>query len=200
MFYSFCWWLCMIWIRVMYHVEIIGRENVPRDRGYILAANHRTNMDPIFVAAGVRAPIRYMAKVELFQKGKLFSWLLHRLGAFPVERGKGDTGAVEWAEQVVRSGAVLGMFPEGTRSKDGTPGKPKSGVAMIASQTNASVLPCAVCYGKELRFRTRLTIRYGPLIPYERLGFSPANAAPREIKAASRLIMDEIVRLLEEQA
>ena len=127
MFYSFCWWLCMIWIRVMYHVEIVGRENVPRDRGYILAANHRTNMDPIFVAAGVRAPIRYMAKVELFQKGKLFSWLLHRLGAFPVERGKGDTGAVEWAEQVVRSGAVLGMFPEGTRSKDGTPGKPKSG-------------------------------------------------------------------------
>ena len=122
MFYSFCWWLCMIWIRVMYHVEIVGRENVPRDRGYILAANHRTNMDPIFVAAGVRAPIRYMAKVELFQKGKLFSWLLHRLGAFPVERGKGDTGAVEWAEQVVRSGAVLGMFPEGTRSKDGTPG------------------------------------------------------------------------------
>lgn len=96
----------------------------------------------------------------------------------------------------VRSGAVLGMFPEGTRSKDGTPGKPKSGVAMIASQTNASVLPCAVCYGKELRFRTRLTIRYGPLIPYERLGFSQANAAPREIKAASRLIMDEIVRLL----
>ena len=92
------------------------------------------------------------------------------------------------------------MFPEGTRSKDGTPGKPKSGVAMIASQTNASVLPCAVCYGKELRFRTRLTIRYGPLIPYERLGFSQANAAPREIKAASRLIMDEIVRLLEEQA
>ena len=59
MFYSFCWWLCMIWIRVMYHVEIVGRENVPRDRGYILAANHRTNMDPIFVAAGVRAPIRY---------------------------------------------------------------------------------------------------------------------------------------------
>ena len=49
MFYSFCWWLCMIWIRVMYHVEIVGRENVPRDRGYILAANHRTNMDPIFV-------------------------------------------------------------------------------------------------------------------------------------------------------
>ena len=44
MFYSFCWWLCMIWIRVMYHVEIVGRENVPRDRGYILAANHRTNM------------------------------------------------------------------------------------------------------------------------------------------------------------
>ena len=43
MFYSFCWWLCMIWIRVMYHVEIVGRENVPRDRGYILAANHRTN-------------------------------------------------------------------------------------------------------------------------------------------------------------
>ena len=79
MFYSFCWWLCMIWIRVIYHVEIVGCENVPRDRGYILAANHRTNMDPIFVAAGVRAPIRYMAKVELFQKGKLFSWLLHRL-------------------------------------------------------------------------------------------------------------------------
>lgn len=127
MFYSFCWWLCMIWIRVMYHVEIVGRENVPRDRGYILAANHRTNMDPIFVAAGVRAPIRYMAKEELFQKGKLFSWLLHRLGAFPVERGKGDTGAVEWPNKWFAAAPSWACFQRGRAQRTGRRESPSPG-------------------------------------------------------------------------
>ncbi len=90
------------------------------------------------------------------------------------------------------------MFPEGTRSKDGKPLRPKSGAAMIAMQTGTDVLPCAVCFGPELKFRTRVVIRYGKLLQNSELGFTPGANSPREIKDVSRRIMDQVVQLLEE--
>lgn len=138
-----------------------------------------------------------MAKAELFSNG-FQRWLFKHLGAFPVERGKGDSGALDWAQTVVREGKILGMFPEGTRSKDGKPLRPKSGAAMIAMQTGTDVLPCAVCFGPELKFRTRVVIRYGKLLQNSELGFTPGANSPREIKDVSRRIMDQVVQLLEE--
>ncbi|WP_101909555.1 lysophospholipid acyltransferase family protein [Marasmitruncus massiliensis] len=187
--------LCMILLRILFSVKIEGKENIP-GTGYILVANHRTNFDPLFVVTGIRAQVCFMAKVELFQN-PLLGWLLKHLGAFPVERGKGDTGAIDWAVDLIRGGKVLGMFPEGTRSLTGAPQRPKSGAALIAMQTGADLLPCAVCYGEKLGFRTKVTVRYGKLIRGEELNFTPGTQSTAEIKAASRLIMDRIIGLLE---
>ncbi len=198
MLYKIGWAVCEILIRILFHVEIYGRENIPKAGDYMLVANHRTNFDPLFVVAGVkRNQVCFMAKAELFSNG-FQRWLFKHLGAFPVERGKGDSGALDWAQTVVREGKILGMFPEGTRSKDGKPLRPKSGAAMIAMQTGTDVLPCAVCFGPELKFRTRVVIRYGKLLQNSELGFTPGANSPREIKDVSRRIMAQVVQLLEE--
>lgn len=196
MIYRLGWLACKISVHFMFRVKVVGRENIPK-KGFILASNHRSNWDPPLVATNFSQQVFFMAKIELFQK-RLFGWLLRHLGAFPVERGKGDTGAIDWARKVVEGGGVLGMFPEGHRSEDGKPLRPKSGTATIAGQTKSDVLPCAVCFEEKLRFRSPVTVRYGAVIPAEELGFTGDGTSPREIKAATRLIMDRIIGLLEQ--
>lgn len=191
---------CWLFEHLAFRVKIEGKEFVPKPgaRGYIVVANHRTNMDPLFLAADLPMQVRYMAKSELFEKNFFMNWLLLHLGAFPVERGKGDTSAIDLAEKIIREGGVLGMFPEGTRSPDGTLLRPKSGAAMIAMQTGADVLPCGIYFEGKLRFRSRVTVRFAPVIPFEDLGFTPGANSPREIKAVSRRMMEAIGGLLGE--
>lgn len=99
--------------RIWFHMEFYGQENQPRDRGYILCCNHRSALDPVLIAQKIKKPIRYMAKIELFQN-KFVSFIIRRLGAFPVARGRGDTSAIDTAVETVKKGHVLGLFPEGT--------------------------------------------------------------------------------------
>lgn len=184
------------WVRIAFRMRYVGLENIPRDKGFILACNHRSYHDPLFIAHKVPQPIHYMAKAELFRT-KLRNWLFRNVNAFPVSRGTGDTSAIRTAEEVIRSGDVLGIFPEGTRSKDGKPLRPRSGVALIAGQTGADVLPCAVCFeGNKLRFRIQVTVCYGKLITSEELNIDPAK--PSTVRAASKRIMADIVELLDQ--
>ena len=193
MFYRFARMLLYFLFHLLFRIRSEGTENLPRGTGYIVASNHRTNCDPVFIGISLRPTLTFMAKIELFQLpviGHLFYWL----GAFPVERGKGDTGALEFAERVVREGKVLAMFPEGTRSLDGKLLRPKSGCAVIAGASRALVVPVAVCYGEKLHFRCNVTVKFGRPIPPEELGVDPAK--PSSIKAGSKLIMERIAAML----
>lgn len=183
-------------VHIMYRMRYEGLENIPPETGFILACNHRSFIDPLAIAHKVPKPVRYMAKAELFRIPVL-GFLIRHLYAFPVARGTGDTSAIDTATRIIREGGVLGVFPEGTRSKDGKALRARSGVALIAAQTGADVLPCAVCFGERLGFRTPVTVRYGQLISSEELG---VNAESRStIKAASKLIMNRILALLDEE-
>jgi 1-acyl-sn-glycerol-3-phosphate acyltransferase len=117
-------------------VRIAGRENIP-DGGYIVAANHHSNLDALFVALAVRRRIRFMGKSELFD-GR-WGWLLNRLGAFPVQRGTWDADAFETAATVLQRGRVMSIFPEGGVHVQRVPAK--SGVGHIAQLAGATVLP-----------------------------------------------------------
>jgi len=192
-FYSLARIITRCLIYILYDIKFEGLENIPDNGGYILASNHRTNFDPIFLAVKLKPQLFFMAKAELF-KNKFVGFIIKNLGAFPVERGKGDTGAIEWAVNLLKDGKVLAMFPEGTRSLDGVPLKPKSGVAVVANQTKADILPCAVCFGKRLGFRGKVTIKYGKLIKNQELQFK--DGTPGEIKNASKIIMNKIIELL----
>ncbi len=198
MFYKVIRALCAVFLRLAFRFRVVGLENIPDGGGFILAANHRSNWDPVLAGIPLkRHRVCYMAKAELFQIFASVAGVVVALGAFPVEVGQGDSGGLVRADRIITGGGVLGMFPEGTRSKTGTPGRPKSGVAMIAQQTGADVVPCAVCFGERIGFRSRVTVRYGRPIENGRFQFS-GEAVPHELKAASRLVMDEIVGLLED--
>ncbi|MDD3192266.1 MAG: lysophospholipid acyltransferase family protein [Oscillospiraceae bacterium] len=180
--------------RIWFKVEFYGQENQPQDRGYILCCNHRSALDPILVAQKIKRPIRYMAKVELF-KNKFVGFIIRHLGAFPVARGKGDTSAIDTAVETVRSGRVLGLFPEGTRSHDDQLLRFKSGAAVIAAQSGGDLLPAAIWYGGK-RFRSKVVVRYGKPISSSQILIE--DHSTKQIKAVVALLWDEVEKLLEE--
>lgn len=189
------------WVAVLfclrYKITYVGRENIPQDGGYIIACNHQSGVDPIILGRGVKRTIHFMAKEELFENEALGIFIKH-LNAFPVRRGQGDTAAVEFAEEIVRNGYVLGIFPEGTRSKDFKPARGKSGTALIAKVTGADVLPVSIYTSDRYKKGTRLTVRFGKVIKNEEFGFTEEPHSTAELKSATKRIMGDITSLWEE--
>lgn len=194
MFYQIGRFIMRMITHVLYHVEVRGKDKLPLDRGYVVCSNHRANFDPIFLGIHTKPQLNFMAKEELFHN-PFVRIILRGLGAFPVSRGKGDTSAIDHAVELIREGKVLAMFPEGTRSKDGKPLRPKSGAAVVAAQTKADVVPAAIYFTGKLRFRSRVVVSFGDIIPNEQLHIT--GKSPREIKEASNLIMGKIIELLD---
>lgn len=197
-FYSFARTVTVLAAKLCFHIRYEGLEHIPASGGFILACNHRSNTDPVLLANHIKPRVvHYLAKAEL-QKGPFFTWLFRALQIIPIHRGTGDTSAIEKAMDCVRQGHILGVFPEGTRSLDGKPLRPKSGLALIAQQTGADVLPAAISYegGPKLRFRKKITVRFGEVIPNSAMGFTEAKK-PSELKYASRLVMEKITEMIE---
>lgn len=180
--------------QMKYKIEYAGAENIPKDGGFILASNHLCSLDPVFIAVGMNdRQLHFMGKKELFEK-RIPKYFLTMLNGFPIVRGGADSEAMRYAFRIVEEGYVLGIFPEGTRSKDFKPGKAKSGVAVIANKTKRGVLPTSVYSSDQMKNHTRLTIRYGKLIPYEELGISD-GASKEELRECAERIMEEIKKL-----
>jgi 1-acyl-sn-glycerol-3-phosphate acyltransferase len=131
----------------------------------IIASNHLSWVDVLLIPTYLKRREIYMAKEETFQ-GKV-SWLVRFFGAFPVKRGEADRQSLRAAEKQLKAGHILGIFPEGTRSKIHTLGQAHAGLGMIALRSGAPVIPVAI-YGSEKafkKFRPRITIIFGePMI------------------------------------
>jgi 1-acyl-sn-glycerol-3-phosphate acyltransferase len=135
---------------VYFRMQRIGREHVPKSGPLIIAANHRSFMDPFVIGMMLRRPTYFVAKTELFNS-RIVAWLLSSLGAFPVERGQGDRDAMTTARQILERGDVVVIFPEGTRTRPGTLGAPKRGVGRLALETGAPVVPMALIGTEAIR-------------------------------------------------
>jgi glycerol-3-phosphate dehydrogenase (NAD(P)+) len=137
-----------------------GREYGRVDGGLIVAANHRSFLDPFAIGAALpwRRPMNYVAKVELFER-RWQGWLLSRLGALPIRRGESDELAMETARLAVQRGGTVCIFPEGTRIRRGTLAAPKRGVGRLALQTGAPVVPTAVFGSEQVRRGWRIRPR-----------------------------------------
>ena len=196
-FYTFAKTVACNLLRLVFRIRYEGVENIPTDRGFILCSNHRSYLDPIFVAHKFRQPLNFMAKAELF-KYRASNWLMHKLNAFPIDRGKGDSEPIEEAKRRLNAGGLLLIFIEGHRSKTGELMRPRSGAAMLASATGADLLPCAVVFEGKLRLWKRVTVRYGEVIPNSGLGLVPTG--PRAVREASKQIMSRIAGLIGEGA
>lgn len=177
-------------IFLLYPWRVTGKENVPKEGAVILCSNHLSNWDPGFLILCLPRRVCFMAKAELFRfkpMGKLLSYLF---GAFPVARGKGDTGALHMAEEVLERGEILGIFPEGTRSRDGRMLRFKSGVALIAARSGASIVPCGI--DRRARLFHRVNIRIGKPISVEELQLTGESP---NLRHATRLLMARVQEL-----
>lgn len=198
MIYEFFRKFVWMGMHIKHRITVIGGDNRPYKHnikgGYIIACNHQEYSDPPLIAAVNRARFSFMAKSELFEKNKLFAWLIRRCGAFPVVRGAGDGSAIEHAVKDLEDGRAFVIFPEGTRSKDGNIGRAKSGIAIIAGKSGAPVLPVCIKYGKK-EFRRKAYISIGEMIPAEQIRLKSDDRA--ELRRVSNLIMDNIRLLMD---
>jgi glycerol-3-phosphate dehydrogenase (NAD(P)+) len=158
---------------VYFWVGRTGRRHVPRKGGVLLAPNHRSFLDPFVIGICVRRPIYFLAKQELF-RNRFQAWLLNSLGAFPVRRGEADEESMETARLLLERGQVVLIFPEGTRIRKGSLGKPKRGVGRLALQTGVPVVPVAVTGTEKARRGWRIRpcrvkIRLGRPLTYPRV-------------------------------
>jgi 1-acyl-sn-glycerol-3-phosphate acyltransferase len=137
----------------------MGREHIPARGPVILAANHRSFFDPFVIGTMTRRPVYYVAKKELFGYSRVLSWLLNALGAFPVDRGASDHETIETAKAILNRGDILLMFPEGTRTRPGSLGRPKRGVGRLALESGAPVVPIAIIGTEDIRRGWRIRPR-----------------------------------------
>ena len=194
MFYSIARELVRFIYHIVFHITLVGKENIPAEKGgFIIASNHVSNNDPPVIGIMFRGKYSFMAKEELF-KNELFAWLIRRLGAFPVKRGAGDGSAIQNALKSLENGRIFVIFPEGTRSKDGELGRAKSGVTLIAAQAKVPVVPVFIKYGRK-KFRRNIVVSIGEKIPAER--FDVDISDKRMLKEVSGAIMGEIAKLKE---
>lgn len=186
-------------VMALFRTRFIGVENVPPG-GAILAGNHVSYMDPILMWCGAPRPAHFMTKSELF-KG-FVGWALHRFWAFPVQRGQADRQAITTATDVLKSGGLVGIFPEGTRrAGEGDLGEAQGGVAFIATRADVPVVPVAFVGTEDVMPRgarfprfARVTIGYGrPLYPSD---FSEGSRKER-VEAMTSELMRRIAEELQ---
>jgi len=186
--YSFVRSLVNSVLSPIYRIEVIGKENMPADGGVLLCANHIDNLDPPVVGITAPRPVHFMAKEELFSVPVLGKIVPH-LNAFPVKRGMSDREALRKGLGILKDGKVLGLFPEGTRSKTGEMGKGLAGAGFFALRSDAHVVPCAII-GPYKAFK-KLKVVYGKPIDMESIKEKKLNA-----EQTTDLIMGEIQELI----
>lgn len=195
-FYLFVGAVSLPVLRGLYRLHAEGVENVPKDGGFVLAANHTSNFDPwpLGIPLWPRRYLRFMAKSELF-RGPVGA-LVKAGGGFPVRRGEGDREAMETAIGLAREGQVVVMFPEGTRRQKGLRKKhearPHTGAARIALEAGVPLVPAAIAGTGRLSRLERLRVRYGKPIPLDDLRGKEIAVAAKE---ATDRLMEKLERL-----
>lgn len=178
---QFNWWrsfwqliVCKIiyytYFKIVYRLEIHGKENIPKNNKYIVCPNHLSSLDPPLIAAIMPRNVAFMAKKELFNIPFL-RWWLDWLGAFSVDREKLSPSTIKTAELIKESKWVLGIFPQGTRCTPGVIHDVNRGFAGLARLTKCDVLPVGITGSHEIKkwpFTGKIVVNIGEVIHYNR--------------------------------
>lgn len=187
-------------VEVALQPRVEGVEHVPRSGAAILCANHLSVMDPVVVALAVPRTVFYLGKSEYF--ARRWRWLFESLGVLPVARqgGTAGEGSLERGREVLAAGALLGIYPEGTRSPDGRLYRGKTGAARLAARTGASLLPVGVRGTREVLppgakrpRRAPVTVRIGPPLDVSHLRGRDADR--QALRATTDALMAAIAAL-----
>ncbi len=197
-FYASCRVPAVVFMRLMFRLEAIGRENIPARGPVLLVANHSSLLDPPLIGGASHRQLTYLAKAELF-KIPLFGALIHGLNARPVRREGADAGALRTAKRVLEEGGALLVFPEGTRGEEGVIRPAKPGAGLLAVSSGAAVVPVYVRgsgrawpKGRRLPRPAKVTVTFGKPMKFDAARGTDRKA---QYEIASREMMDAISRL-----
>jgi len=189
-------------LRVIVRVKVEGREHIPAKGAVILASNHRSFLDSVFLPMVLRRRVTFVAKAEYFDDPKT-AWFFRGVGQIPIRRegGSASERALASATEVLKAGGVFGIYPEGTRTRDGFLHRGHTGVARLSLRTGTAIVPVGLIGTDQVQpvdkrmpnlFR-RVTIRFGePLDPARFGDFEQEHLALRELTDE---VMYEIAQL-----
>ncbi|MDO5094123.1 MAG: lysophospholipid acyltransferase family protein [Propionibacteriaceae bacterium] len=191
-------------VRFGFRARIVGAENVPADGGAILVSNHIATMDPVVIPAMLPRKVTFPAKRELFEGkrglgSKIVAWFLKAIGMVPMDRGGGRASAASLRAifEVLDSGHLVGIFPEGTRSPDGRLYKGKTGMARMVLSSGAPVLPVGLVGTHTVRFCGIPWVKRPIVIVGEPLDFSDLRDRESETKTL-RWVTDEVLAAIQQ--
>ncbi len=174
---------------LFYKFEIRGKENIPKDRKFICAANHISHLDPFLVSIAVMKPIAYMAKKELFEdNGFFFTTNMDWLGAFAVNREKLEVSTIKTVKELYKTNWLLGIFPEGGIKREKTIEKVNKGFAVIAKAAKWDILPISITGCEEynwIPFKSKVIVQIGKPISYEASQDDIIESWAKEVAAMS---------------
>ena len=185
--------------KFIYNLKISKPDNVPDDGSYVVVCNHISLGDVIILGVACPRQIYFMAKKELF-KIPLLSGLIKTLGAFPVDRKGNPAAAVKTSIRYLKDGKIVGMFPQGTRSRDISIEDTdfKTGAAFAAYKSGAGIIPAFIkTKNQKFKFFSRTEITFGTPIPFDTLKLSEGGRD--ELEQATQIIKDAVFAL-EKQA
>jgi 1-acyl-sn-glycerol-3-phosphate acyltransferase len=183
-------------VKLLLRLKASGTEHLPREGGYVLSANHLSNLDPwpLGLPLFPDRQIRFMAKRELFRSP--LRPILKYGGAFEVRRGEGDTKAIETAVRLAREGEVVAIFPEGTRRKKGLVKKhqarPRTGAVRVALEAGVPLIPAAIAGTDRITRLGPLRVAYGPPVELDDLRDG------RDMREAAQIGTERLMTAIEE--
>jgi len=182
--YWFCWMVLRLYFGLLLRVRVEGLQNVPRRGGLVLCSNHISWLDPLLLGALAPRRLFYMTKAEAFASPPAGA-ILRTVGAFPVHRHKGDRRAIRHALDLLDTGRIVAVFPEGTRSRDGHLGRAEPGAALLAVWSRREVIPVAI---SGVYRPGRLTVRFGPAFTIRLPENRRPNAADLHLAAEDQIM------------
>ncbi|MDQ3548784.1 MAG: 1-acyl-sn-glycerol-3-phosphate acyltransferase [Chloroflexota bacterium] len=197
-------WIVLPGLRVGLRMKVFGLDNIPKRGGALVICNHLGWFDPVLLVAASLRPMLWMAKAE-FIKYPFLRWMAYQTGAFPVRRGQVDRQALRHAQQLLDDGMLVGMFPEGTRSRTGGLIEPFGGASLIALRAHAPIIPCALIGTERLplsgfkpahRRYPKVTALFGEPFTLEHIA---PDGTKRSLDDLTDAMMIEIARILPEQ-
>jgi 1-acyl-sn-glycerol-3-phosphate acyltransferase len=195
-FYRACWIFARGLCAFLFRLKVEGGTHVPVTGGLILACNHASYADPVFIGVATGRELFYLTKREVFPVPVL-GWLIHKLNALPIDRSRGDRRALTTVEKRLKGGGAMFLSPEGTRNKTGKLLSPKAGVGMLAYRASVPIVPVCILgtaniWGSLIGL-SRVVVRFGHPI---RIDQGQYNGSRKEAyQAISNEVMHQIQEL-----
>ena len=174
--------LAALFCRILFDVQLRGKSNIPRTGGALIVSNHQSYLDPVILSSQMTRKMSFLASAHLY-KFKPFGWYIRALSAYPIQQGKGDLGAMKQMIQLLQDGAIMNVFPEGTRSEDGRLQPIQGGVILAIRRAKVPVVPTIVVGAYEAWNRHMLLPKRGHVRAIYRPPVQLHDKRPEEIKA-----------------